>query len=314
MVTLWNPADEPQDLVFTLFFSGGHYQYPIHLEARAAHQFNVSEVIHNQIPDAEGNVVPVTVHNGSAEISGRQAENESILVAIDAGTYNVQKATCSYICTTCDGVVPDGTQLVDNPFAVGVAATYQLQLQGTWNTGAVVDYTGGATWTSSETSVGTVSKGLVTGVAAGALDVTAAATSVPQYRYVCTEANSPPPACPVLPAAATAPGTVGVTVTIFTSNCFNPDPNTGYVDLTAGWADASNPTVCGLADTGPALPSGGACKPNYSGIKNCYTVYNGTTNMCTSYCPGTLRTENSQCTKFLDSFPVVQTSFAGACP
>jgi|SRR5580704_328799 hypothetical protein len=24
MVTLWNPADEAQDLVFTLFFSGGH--------------------------------------------------------------------------------------------------------------------------------------------------------------------------------------------------------------------------------------------------------------------------------------------------
>jgi hypothetical protein len=35
MVTLWNPADEAQDFVFTLFFSGGHYDLPIHLEARA---------------------------------------------------------------------------------------------------------------------------------------------------------------------------------------------------------------------------------------------------------------------------------------
>src|SRR2546421_4601165 len=29
MVTLWNPTDENQDLLYTLFFSGGHYIYPI---------------------------------------------------------------------------------------------------------------------------------------------------------------------------------------------------------------------------------------------------------------------------------------------
>src|SRR5262249_518396 len=35
MVTVWNPADEAQDFVFRLIFSGGHYGLPIHLEARA---------------------------------------------------------------------------------------------------------------------------------------------------------------------------------------------------------------------------------------------------------------------------------------
>jgi hypothetical protein len=32
MITLWNPADETQDFLLTLFYSGGHYRWPIHLE------------------------------------------------------------------------------------------------------------------------------------------------------------------------------------------------------------------------------------------------------------------------------------------
>jgi hypothetical protein len=35
MVTLWNPADEAQDFTFTLFFSRGHYKYPMHLGPKA---------------------------------------------------------------------------------------------------------------------------------------------------------------------------------------------------------------------------------------------------------------------------------------
>ena len=35
MVTLWNPADDSQDSAFTLFFSGGQYVLPIHLEGRS---------------------------------------------------------------------------------------------------------------------------------------------------------------------------------------------------------------------------------------------------------------------------------------
>lgn len=67
MFTLWNPADEAQDFIFTLYFKGGHYLYPIHLEPRATRAFNVSEIIQNQAPDAEGNVIPPSVHEGSAE-------------------------------------------------------------------------------------------------------------------------------------------------------------------------------------------------------------------------------------------------------
>ena len=58
MVTLWNPADEAQDFIVNFFFSGGHYEYPIHLGPRVTLTFNVSEIVHNQLPDREGNVIP----------------------------------------------------------------------------------------------------------------------------------------------------------------------------------------------------------------------------------------------------------------
>ena len=83
MVTIWNPADEAQDYRFTLFFAGGHYRLPIHLEARATRVFNISETIQNQIPDEDGNIIPASVHEGSAKIAGVHADNEDILVALE---------------------------------------------------------------------------------------------------------------------------------------------------------------------------------------------------------------------------------------
>lgn len=105
MVTLWNPADEAQDLVFTLFYSGGHYDLPIHLDPRATRVFDVSEVLQNSVPDRNGTLIPADVQEGSAQISGSNAENEHVLVAADAGTYNVRKATCAYTCINCNGTV-----------------------------------------------------------------------------------------------------------------------------------------------------------------------------------------------------------------
>jgi len=43
MITVWEPADEAQDFVLTLSYSGGHYLLPLHLEARATRSINVSE-------------------------------------------------------------------------------------------------------------------------------------------------------------------------------------------------------------------------------------------------------------------------------
>lgn len=65
MVTLWNPADETQDFAFTVYFAGGQYTLPLHLEGKATRSFNLSEIIANQIPDEQGRTIPLSVHEGS---------------------------------------------------------------------------------------------------------------------------------------------------------------------------------------------------------------------------------------------------------
>jgi hypothetical protein len=151
MVTLWNPADEAQDFVFTILFSGGRYSLPVHLDPRATRTLNLSEVIESQIPDSQGNVIPLSVQEGSAKISGTQGGNEHILVSMDAGTYNVRKATCRWMCSNCDGAV--SWAFLANPFAVAMGGSTQLALTSTWNTGRQYNRTTGSTWSSSNTSV-----------------------------------------------------------------------------------------------------------------------------------------------------------------
>lgn len=171
MVTIWNPADEAQDFSFTLFFTGGHYRLPIHLEARATRTFNISEIIQNQLPDDEGNLIPPNAQEGSAKIAGTHADNEEILVAVDAGTYNVRKATCSYYCISCDGAV---SAFIDTtPWAVAKGNTNQLTFMLNENTGG--QYYSSGTWSSSHTTVATVnsSSGLVSGVSPGSATITA---------------------------------------------------------------------------------------------------------------------------------------------
>jgi len=193
MVTLWNPADEAQDFVFTLFFPGGHYRLPIHLDGRVTRTFNVSEIIHNQIPDDEGNIIPATAREGSAQIAGSNGDNELILVSVDVGTYNVQKATCGNYCFTCQGAV--NAFITDNPFGVLVNGTHQLTMTVQYHNGATYNHTSVATWTSSNTTLATVSSGLVSGVSAGAISMDAFSPNVPDFAQGCLGYN-PDGFCP----------------------------------------------------------------------------------------------------------------------
>jgi Bacterial Ig-like domain (group 2) len=206
MVTLWNPADEAQDFVFTLFFTGGHYGFPIHIGPRATYMFNVSEIVHNQIPDAEGDVVPASIHEGSARLSGPKGENQHILVAMGAGTYNVVKATCIMMCSNCVG--PSDFFIVDDPFAVAVSGTHQLQMYSQYVNGTQYNITGNSSWASSATAVATVSAGLVKGVSSGSLTVTATGPKETANGKYC--ALYVAPACPLLPPQVSTPGTVQV--------------------------------------------------------------------------------------------------------
>ncbi len=193
MVNLWNPADEAQDLIFKLTYAGGHYSLPVHLAARATRMFNISEIIQAQIPDAEGNVIPVSVQEGSGRISGGNADNESILIGIDAGTYNVRKATCGVICFVCDGAASNS--LTPNPFEVTIDGQLQMDFTVTYNTGGQYDLTSQSTWNADSVSV--TSSGLASGLTAGSAWISVVDRSVPIAGEICLTAPADNP-CPVI--------------------------------------------------------------------------------------------------------------------
>jgi hypothetical protein len=206
MVSVWNPADEAQDFAFTLYFTGGHYTLPLHLEPRATRNLNVSEIIQNQVPDADGNIIPAAVHEGTAKIAGSQAENEAILVAIQAGIYNVRKATCGQVCDGgCSGYV--AVAVVISPFTITAGGTKQLNFVATYISGGTTNLA--ASWSSSDTNVATVGTGtgLVQGVGAGSVYITA--TSLPNQPIgIAPLCHSENWHCPTTTFAASGSGTV----------------------------------------------------------------------------------------------------------
>jgi len=204
MVTIWNPADEQQSFIFRLFFASGHYDRLVNLGPRATYMFDVSEIMSAPGPDLDGNVIPPGTQEGSAEIVGVEADNQSILVAVDSSFYNVRKATCSPPCTTCNGTT--SYSVSPSPFNVRVGSTAYEDFQAQWNTGIQYDYTSGANWTSSNTSIATVtSPGQVKGVAAGSFTLYASISGIPIYGLICTYENP----CPISGGGGgSAPGTV----------------------------------------------------------------------------------------------------------
>lgn len=163
MVTVWNPADEAQDFVFRIYFSDGHYGLPLHLGPRETRIFNISQIIATQVPDAEGNIIPAGVTHGSAKLLGSQADNQMILVAMDAGTYNVKKATCGEDCHGCDGWT--NAWIDPSPFTVDLNQQIQLDFIAQWDTGQQDDLTHDSDW-SGDSNI-SVDAGLVTGITAG---------------------------------------------------------------------------------------------------------------------------------------------------
>lgn len=234
MVTLWNPADEAQDFVFTLLYATGHYLHPIHLAPRATLTFNVSEILHNPTPDAEGNVIPAGLTEGRARIAGPLGNSQHILVALDSGTYNVQKATCGTNCHNCDGIVSGS--VADNPFAVAVGNTHQLTFTVNYDTGEQYDVTDYSSWSSSNTSVGTVSTGNVNGVSPGSLSILANDPDDPDFFRNCTGQYLD---CPVRTGkSGGSSGNAGAVPVKFTLDSA-VDAGGGDLHLVWGWESSS---------------------------------------------------------------------------
>lgn len=291
MITLWNPADEAQDFIFKLFFTGGHYLVPVHLEARATRTINVSDIVMNPAPDAEGNTIPPTIHEGSIKITGSHAENQSILVSIDAGIYNVHKATCGMDCYTCDGY----SDWAVNPdtFTVDVGNETSLAFVAIYDGGTTYTFlTDDASWETSDSSVATVnSDATVTGVGSGTVTIAAIDQFDTDYATnVCVPSGSPDP-CPVgTGGGGEAGGTVpnpSVTISLQSSGTVsNTNSALDVYDTEFGTealgvqANAEAKCFGGVQLTGAVTPS------NYNGtlvlhrtLESCGTYKNSSTSV-----------------------------------
>ena len=143
----------------------------------------ITETRSSDVVVRPGNTVPASIHEGSAVLAGSLAENQHILIAMDAGTYNVQKATCGTWCKTCSGSVD--AWVAADPFYVPVSGNTQLSFTSQYNTGQQYDLTSAGTWSSSATSIATVSAGSVNGVSAGAAEIAAQDPDEPGYSSGC---------------------------------------------------------------------------------------------------------------------------------
>jgi hypothetical protein len=271
--------------------------------------FNMSEIVHSQIPDAEGNVIPSSIHEGSARISGQHGLPEHILLAMDASSYNVVKATCGFICLPCIAIADDG-DIDAPPVNMGVGGTDTVKFMVQLQNGDQADYTNLTTWSTSDTSIASVrSAGVIKGVAVG--DFTTYANGPDENTGAECCAYDGECTCPSEPLVGSGGGTVGQTIYLVGTDCTS---NTVWSGM---WGNPQNLNQCGLTDPGPAEPAGGACTTNGTGTteqgtpKSCYQI--NTSTCSTTYCQGNTRVANQDCTQFLDQFPVVVTKVPAGC-
>jgi hypothetical protein len=171
-------------------------------------------------PDADGNVIPSNIQEGSAQFESAKGHREKITVVVSGGLYNVADATCGNICTTCCG---------DNNFGIN-PGTFFVPFGGSFQCGVTtVDCNGleayPSSWSSSDTAVMTVdANGNVQGVSVGPATITAA--YLPATVYTGQVCNT---SCPTNNVTTQANGTVTpslqLTVNQYSSLFVGTDPN-----------------------------------------------------------------------------------------
>ena len=113
------------------------------------------------------------------------------MVDLDAGTYNVRKATSSYYCISCDGAV---NAVIGQPIDFLVAAQQPLSFLDLQNTGQTYNYPWDAAWSSDDTYVASIDQnGMASGVSEGTFNVGAYASSALIYNphYCAYNASCP---------------------------------------------------------------------------------------------------------------------------
>ena len=188
LITTGNSGTESTKAQVTLFYNGGQSRYRIEKSLMPGQQLllDVGQLIRNQIPDSDGNVIPPETMTGSYEL--RDLDHPAVGLLYE-GKLIIDKTYghASYGCGTCCGFVK--ARLQPNPFngvpSINNQDSYQAEEQctGWWD-----DYTSTAYgWHSNNTAVATLPNSMLYTVAAGT--ATGSATNTLQGSH-------PAPRCP----------------------------------------------------------------------------------------------------------------------
>jgi hypothetical protein len=214
MISLWNYTTRAEDLTLTLYYRGGQYEIPIHIEPRADYEIDIASLVHSRAPDASGSVIPNSITEGSAILTDAKGEGTKINIASNTAEFNVRNATCSVTCTTCNGVTQ--AQLVTLPFTLALNQTMQASAKLTYNTNSTYQTTSG-TW-SGGSAVSVDQTGLMTGVSPGSNIISLFLAGWPLgVGYICNPSGACPPPYniqPSAPAATQVPTSIPVVQTI----------------------------------------------------------------------------------------------------
>jgi hypothetical protein len=155
MFTLWNPSNEPQDLVATFSYPDGStgYKLPVHLDPYASMNIDMASLIAAQSPDADGNVIPRGTSEGWVMVSSAQGVRTKIKLALSSAAFNVITATCCPVCVCCEGTID--TYISPGEATVGETLTTQVSFIQE-DTYGDFDSSCDATWWSANTSYATV--------------------------------------------------------------------------------------------------------------------------------------------------------------
>lgn len=200
LITTGNGGSEQTAAQVTLFYNGGQGHYRIEKLLVPGEQLllDVGQLIRNQIPDSDRNIIPPETMTGSYEL--RDLDHPAVGLLYE-GKLTIDKTYghASYGCGTCCGLY--NTKLDPNPFSgppsIDNQDSYLAEEQcgGYWD-----DFTGSAySWQSTNTAVATLPTSMLHTVAVGT------ATGSAQNLL---QATHPAPRCPQTVMQGSQPVTV----------------------------------------------------------------------------------------------------------
>jgi len=181
MVAVWNPTPAPEDVIVTLKYadSSGHYRFRVHLAAYATANLDVKELIADQSPDDEGNVIPSSKQEGSFVFQSAADVHAPLSLNVNVGIFNVLKGTCYYGTIWCDGYT--GVTISPSSLTLPVPGNQQMNALGQYYDGTTPGVNAYTTWSSSNSSVASINPGgQVTAAGNGSATITATA-KLPKY-------------------------------------------------------------------------------------------------------------------------------------